>query len=172
MSTNTIQLRTALGNVSDLTTPTLLQNYVLGTVVEIIDDTYKSIKKFMYVKSHGTLTIYNAYFIAYSSTAGSEVITVGATTSAILKIACIAPATFTSGYYGFVQIEGDCTVASTGNTTAGNTGKLADSVSTVTDETAATETASTIGVFKTTQSAGAANVSFCLQGKWKRSSVA
>jgi hypothetical protein len=172
MSTNTVNLRTSLGSTNDLITPSLLQQYVLGTVVEIIDDTYKSVKKFMYVKSHTTLTQYGGYFITYSSTAGSEVITVGATTSAILKIACIPQVAFTSGYYGFVQIEGDCSVNSTGNTTLGNTGKLADSVATVTDESAATETASTIGVFKATQSAGAAVVAFCLLGKWKRSSVA
>lgn len=172
MSTNTVQLRSALGNTVDLTTPASTQQYPLGTVVEVIDDTYKSIKKFMYVKSHGALAKYSGYFITFSATAGSEVITVAPTTSALLRIGCIPQVDFTSGYYGWVQIEGDCTVNATGNTTLGNTGKFADQVLTITDEAAATETASTIGVFKATNSAGATTVAFCLLGKWKRSTVA
>ena len=172
MSTNTVQLRSALGNTVDLTTPTLVQQYALGTIVEIIDDTYKSIKKFMYVKSHGALAKYSGYFITFSATAGSEVITVAPTTSALLRIGCIPQVDFTSGYYGWVQTEGDCYANSTGNTTAGYTAKMADSVLTITDEGSAAESASTIGIFKATQSAGAAVVAFVLLGKGKRSTVA
>jgi hypothetical protein len=70
-----------------------------------------------------------------------------------------------------VQIEGRCTVTATGDVTLGNTGKEANGVATVTDESGSSETDSTIGVFLATTTGGAATA-FCLLGKGKRSTVA
>ena len=108
----TINLRTALGNHSDLTTPTSTQEYKLGTVVEWEDTASKAVKKYIYVKSHGALTAYVPYIITNSSTAGSEVITAAPINLAAPgQKVCVPQVAFTSGYYGFVQTEGDATVA-------------------------------------------------------------
>jgi len=113
-----VNLRTALGNQTDLTTPTEAQVYKLGTIVETIDEDTKSVHKYIYVKSHGALTQYQPYVVTASGTAGSEVITAApvATASAVVLVG-VPQVAFTSGYYGFVQIEGKGTAviaASTG----------------------------------------------------------
>lgn len=116
-----INLRTALGNQSDLTTPTSTQVYRLGTIIETIDEDAKCINKYIYVKSHGTLTQYQPYVVNNSGTDGSEWITAAPSTLASASVlVCVPQVAFTSGYYGFVQIEGESTAKVSAAATAGN----------------------------------------------------
>ena len=110
----------------DLVTPTTTQKYKLGEVIEVVEKAATSsetasyaVKKYMYVKSHTTLTAFQPYIIAFSSTAGSEVITAAPLTlTAPGSLICVPQVAFTSGYYGFVQIQGDCSVLMTAETYA------------------------------------------------------
>lgn len=111
--------RTSLGNISDLTTPTSTQQYQLGAEIVIADTDKTAIKKYRYVKSHGALTQYQPYIVSNSSTSGSEVITAApATLAAPGSLICVPQVAFTSGYYGFVLIEGDGKVLMTAETYA------------------------------------------------------
>jgi hypothetical protein len=103
----------ALGDMSDLTTPTSARKYELGYEVVIEDSETKMIKKFVYVKSHGALTAYVPYVLGFTSTAAAEVKTAAPTTNTVSpgRRVCVPQVAFTSGYYGFVQIAGDCTAA-------------------------------------------------------------
>lgn len=105
-----IGTRVALGNINDLTTPTLLINnsYKLGDVVAIEDTDKTAQKLYMYVKSHTGLTAYQPYVLKISSTSGAEIITgAPATMAAPGMVVCVPQVAFTSGYYGFVLIQGD-----------------------------------------------------------------
>ena len=114
----TLDTQTLLSEL-DLTTPTEAQKYALGKVITVIDSAKKAVKKFMYVKSHGALTQYQPYMISFSSTAASEVITAApATLAAPGALIGVPQVAFTSGYYGFIQIQGDCTVLMTAETYA------------------------------------------------------
>ena len=114
---NMHQVRFALGKIEDLTTPSSTQKYPLGATVTLEDTSKKSVKKFMYVKSHGALTQYVPYIITRSSTAGSEVITAAPfTLAAPGQLVCVPQVAFTSGYYGWVQIQGDCVAITTDET--------------------------------------------------------
>ena len=99
----------ALASQSDLTVPTLAKNYAykLGTIIEAEDsDNIGVVCKFMYVKSHAALTAYQPYEIAYS-VSGTEVITAAPLTCAAPGVqVCVPQVAFTSGYYGFVLIQG------------------------------------------------------------------
>lgn len=118
MST-TLLNRMALGNKSDLTTPTSTQQYTLGYVYEELDTDKYAVRKYMYVKSHGALTAYQPYIVSLSATAGSEVITAApATLAAPGSLICVPQVAFTSGYYGFVLIQGDGSVLMTAETYA------------------------------------------------------
>lgn len=114
-----INLLTALGNQSHLTTPTSTQVYQLGIVVSTIDEDTKAVHKYMYVKAHTGLTAYQPYIIGNSATAGSEVITAApATLGAPGSLVCVPQVAITSAYYGFVQIEGTATCLLTAETYA------------------------------------------------------
>jgi hypothetical protein len=114
-----INNRIALGNIKDLTTPSSTAQYKLGTIIEVEDTTLKSIKRYIYVKSHTSLTAYQPYIVGNSATAGSEVITAApATLAAPGSLVCVPQVAFTSGYYGFVQIEGTATALMTAETYA------------------------------------------------------
>jgi len=102
-----INLLTALRNHDDLIVPTATQVYRLGLVVETEDEDTKAIHKYIYVKSHTGLTAYQPYILGNSATAGSETITAApATLAAPGSLVCVPQVAFTSGYYGFVQIQG------------------------------------------------------------------
>ena len=122
---HTINNRVVL-NETDLTTPTSAQKYPLGTIVEIVEKANSSsetaslaVKKFIYVKSHAGLTLYQPYVLGKSSTAGSEYITAAPATLASPGQKVVIPqVAFTSGYYGFVLFEGDGSVLMTAETYA------------------------------------------------------
>lgn len=117
--TKQIYLSSALGKIDDLTIPTATQEYPLGSVVVIEDEDSKALKKYIYVKSHTALTQYQPYIIGVSATAGAEVITSApATLGAPGSLICIPQVAFTSGYYGFVQIEGTANCLMTAETYA------------------------------------------------------
>ena len=103
-----ISAKWTMGNIGDLTTPTSTQQYVLGDVLTFSDSDYTAVKKYMYVKSHTALTAYQPYAIAYGSTAGAEVVTAAPLTIAAPgAYVCVPQVAFTSGYYGWVLIQGD-----------------------------------------------------------------
>jgi len=96
---------------NDLTVPTSAKNpaYPLGMVYHMVDsDNPNAIKRFMYVKSHTTLTQYQPYTVVGINTSGSEFVTAAPATLASGVTVCIPQVAFTSGYYGFVQIFGQC----------------------------------------------------------------
>ena len=99
---NIINQRVALGNKSDLTTPTSTQEYPLGAIVETFDSNSDIVKQYMYVKSHTTLTQYQPYVINGGGASGSEWITGAAVTLAsAVSLVGVPQVAFTSGYYGF-----------------------------------------------------------------------
>lgn len=150
----------ALGNITDLTTPTSTAQYPIGFVVSLMDSATGYMKQFMYVKNrNATLAAKATATIALSGTSGAELVTAVPATSTVPLIAGVANVSVTANYYFFLQIYGDTTIATAGATTAGNTGKLANGVATITDEAGTGETAKTLGVIKTTLSgAGDATV--------------
>lgn len=97
---------------NDLTTPTSSINpaYKLGAIYSMADsDNPSTVKLFMYVKAHTTLTVYQPYTVVCTNTAGAEVTTAAPATLAGYVTVCIPQVAFTSGYFGFVQIFGQCT---------------------------------------------------------------
>jgi len=92
----------------DLTTPSSTAKYPLGLEVSVLDSSASSgIKKFMYVKSHGALTVNQPYVLSISNT-GYFVSAAPATLAAPGSLVVVPQVAFTSGYYGFVQFEGEC----------------------------------------------------------------
>ena len=109
----------SIGDMSDLTTPSSTRKYALGKIVTVEDDDYQVRQQFIYVKSHTTLTAYQPYVLNYGSTAGAEVVTAAPLTNSAPGSQVVVPqVAFTSGYYGFVQIEGDCKALMTTETYA------------------------------------------------------
>jgi hypothetical protein len=99
--------RMALSNMRDYITPTSARNYDLGAILEIEDSSTQTVQKYMYVKSHTALIQYQPYVVSISGTTGSEVITAApATLAAPGSLIGIPQVAFTSGYYGFVLIQG------------------------------------------------------------------
>lgn len=122
---HTIENSTVFDEVN-LVTPSADQKYPLGKIITISEKANsssetasKGVKQFMYVKSHGALTQYQPYVIKNSATAGAEVVTAAPATNTQLKNrVCVPQVAFPSGYYGWVQIYGDCTVKTTSATYA------------------------------------------------------
>ena len=112
MSVKPIEERYALGNELDLTVPTSTQGYPLGMIYECEDSSTKTIKKFMYIYGGGGLTAYVPYAISFASTSAQEITAITpASFASPGSLICIPQVAFTSGYYGFVQIQGNCTAA-------------------------------------------------------------
>lgn len=96
----------------DLTTPTSTKNpsYPLGGIYTVVDADDRAIpQQYMYVKSHAALTQYQPYVVKPLNTSGSEFITGAPATMANFVTVCVPQVAFTSGYYGFVQIQGKMT---------------------------------------------------------------
>ena len=142
-----------------LNTPSASQAFSLGYEYVGIDPTTKTIKKFVYVYAAAALTANNIYTINPTGTVGQELSTGTPATTTIPTQYGVANTAVASGYYAFLQVEGDTTIATAGATTAGDTVKMANAVTTVTDETGTTPTVKTVGITKTTLgSAGNATV--------------
>lgn len=93
----------------DLTTPTAVQGpYPMGYIAYFLDTDYpNSVKAFMYVKAHAALTQYQPYVVHGSASSGAAVYeTAAPATIAGQETVCVPQVAFTSGYYGFVQIQG------------------------------------------------------------------
>lgn len=105
-------------NQDDLLAPSAARKYPLGLEVAVVDTATDKIKKYVYVKAHAALVASTPYVLAFSTVAGSEVKTAAPITDATnSKKVVVAPVAFTSGYYGFVQIAGQCKVAVSGSHT-------------------------------------------------------
>jgi len=144
--------------IADLTTNLAAAKYPLGTVLAF-DDGSGVIAKYMYVKDGAVGMSANGVYVI-----DKDYKTAVPLTNAVGAIFGVCETAFTSGYYGWVKIEGNTLIYSAGNTTATHTGKMANSVATVTDEAGAAETAKTIGVINTT-SVPAVNCSVTLLNK-------
>lgn len=105
-------------NEDDLTVPTSTRKYPLGLEVVVVDTKDDKKKKFIYVKAHGALTINVPYVLRPSTVAGTELKTAAPVTNTTVSERVVVPqVAFTSGYYGFVQIEGECEAAVSGTHT-------------------------------------------------------
>lgn len=114
-------------NEDDLTTPSSTKKYPLGLSVTVGDSgATDAVKTFMYVKSHGALTQYQPYVISYVNTSAGEVVTAApATQTSPIVLVCVPQVAFTSGYYGFVQIQGQATAKVAAETyAAGDPGEV------------------------------------------------
>jgi len=100
----------------DLTTPTVAPKYPMGSTVTTINKNNGGVskhKKWMYVRAGGTLVADTPYIIDFTN---AEVSTkVGVTGAGRLAIPATA---FTDNYYGFIQIEGECSCAVINETVA------------------------------------------------------
>jgi len=156
----------ALGNMSDLVATSTTQDnlYRLGDVVTIFDDTAKTVTKYMYVYARNVLAKYGLYRITYSNTAGQEV---GAATfpasSSVYITPCIPQVAIASGSYGWVVIQGQANVTSTGSTTKDHFGDGIKSIATCTDSGAA-RTIYSVGTFTAGRS-GSGTVGIYLFGQ-------
>jgi hypothetical protein len=167
--TTRMELWSSIGSVTNLTSNSSTQLYPLGAEIVIWDETYQAVKKFIYVRAHGTLTINNVYVVAWNTTAGREVSTAAAaTTTTATALPCVATYVITSGYYGWVQTQGHCEVVpEAGGWTAGNALKMANAVGTLTDEAAAVESAYTAAYAVDTGGTGGVAVTAYLIGNGK-----
>lgn len=157
--------RQSLASITDLTTPTATAKYPIGLEVSIMDNATGYMKKYIYVKNlNATTSAKAAMVVGLSGTAGSELVVAEPATSAVYQIAGVANVEVAANYYFFLQVYGDTTVVSTTDTTVGNTGILANGVTTVTDSAAATVTGETIGIIKTTAT-GSVDISLFLTGE-------
>ena len=157
--------RQTLASITDLTTPTATAKYPIGLEVSIMDNSTGYMKKYIYVKNlNATTSAKAAMVVGLSGTAGSELVVAEPATSAVYQIAGVANVEVAANYYFFLQVYGDTTVVSTTDTTVGNTGILANGVTTVTDSAAATVTGETIGIIKTTAT-GSVDISLFLTGE-------
>lgn len=157
--------RQALGNIADLSTASATAQYRVGTEVETIDNSTGKLRKYIYIKnSASSLAAKATSVITLSGTNGAELVAGVPATSTVYILAGVSNITVAANYYFWLQTYGDTTVTTAGGTTAGNTGKLANGVATITDESGAVETAKTIGIIKTTLS-GAGDASVFLIGK-------
>lgn len=150
----------------DLVTPTSTQKYPLGKKVRIreaansaSETASTATKEYIYVKASAALTAKGAYVITPSGTAGAELGTGTPATSSVAVRAGIAPVAFTSGYFGFLQIEGDASIVSYGAVTAGDTLKLINTSIRLADEAGTTPTAKTIGIAKANAATSALTIS-------------
>ena len=106
-------------NEKDLITPTANAKYPLGHQIALFDAVSKARKVFKYVKAHAALTAYQPYVVSTAATVGSEVITgAPATLAAPGLLVCVPQVAFTSGYFGFVLVEGEGKVLMTAETYA------------------------------------------------------
>ena len=124
-----------IGNIGDITTPTSTQLYPLGYTRTFWDKSTSASKiTYQYVQAAATLTQYGVYVLTYSSTAGSEFTTGTPASLAVYQQVVVPQVAFTSGYYGWVAVEGYAKVNPTSTPTAGHFGKVVNAAITATDE--------------------------------------
>ena len=152
-----VQTLSAIG-AGELTTPTSSQRYALGLKVAMYDETYKSIKEFIYVKAAAALTAKDTVMVVNSNTSGAEYTTLTPATTATATRRCgVALSDVTINYYCFLQILGPAPISSTGAMTAGNTVVMANGVKTLTDSAGTTVGTATVGIALTSSLGAAAN---------------
>jgi hypothetical protein len=129
---------------ADLVTPTSTQKFPLGLEIATGNVSNGTRKVWKYIQADNALSQYGIYTI--KGVYASNAVTVKAqtpATSSVYQMKGVAPVAFTDEYYGFVQIEGNCTILATSSTgTAGNFVKAINAAATVTDESTTRGTAS------------------------------
>jgi hypothetical protein len=107
----------AFGNLNDLTTPTSIRQYRLGQKIATWNPQYNAIQVYKYIYASTNLIQYQPYVISISAIVGQEILTAAPFTIAAPGMLIGVPQiAITSGYYGFVQIEGDGSVLMTAQT--------------------------------------------------------
>lgn len=154
MANETVQTYESISE-AELTTPTSTQRFPLGLEITTAQPfgTQVNRKVWKYIKADNALVQYGLYVIKdmYASNANAVKAITPATAAFYQKVG-VAPVAFTDEYYGFVQIEGDCTILATSSTgTAGNYAKVINGAATVTDESTTQSTAS-VAICKVTAS--------------------
>jgi hypothetical protein len=143
MTTYQIDGRVSLNKIEDLTTPTSTAKYPLGVEVIIEDSAYKAVKRYKYVYAPtGGLTQYVPYNISNTQESGKEVVAIApAATSGVVSLIGWPQVAITSGYYGFVQVEGNLTsVLTAASGVAGLTYKVLAGGTTLTRTAGTTQT--------------------------------
>ena len=145
MANETVQNYESISE-AELTTPTSTQRFPLG--IELVTaqpfGTQVNRKVWKYIQADNALVQYGIYAIKdMYLTAVNKVKAITPATLAVYQKFGVAPVAFTDEYYGWVQIEGDCTILATSSTgTAGNYAKVVNGAATVTDESTSQSTAS------------------------------
>ena len=144
----------ALNEAGDLKKASEVQEYGLGLEVETIDEN-NDVRKYIYVKAGAALDAKDTVMV------NPGFVAVAPSTSAFAKITGVANVDVASGSYFFLQIKGQTTAKSAGNTTADHYTKLITAVKTVTDS--ASVVASTNAIINESRT-GAGDVSITLLG--------
>ena len=146
----------ALNDAKDLKEASTIAKYGLGQEIETIDDK-KNVRKYIYVQASANITAKAGVLVTPSF------VTATPSTSAFTTIGGVANYNVAKDSFFFLQIKGKTTMVSAGATTKGNTGKLTNEATTITDESGAVQTAKTFGVINTA-GAGAGDVEVDLFG--------
>lgn len=154
MASETVQTLVSISE-ADLVTPTSTQEFPLGLEVVTSNPfgTFPNRRRWKYVQADNALAQYGIYAIkgVYASNA-VKVKAITPATSSVYQMFGVAPVAFTDEYYGWLQIEGDCTILATSSTgTAGNYVKNINGAATVTDEST-TQGTSSVALCKVTAS--------------------
>jgi len=104
--------------VDDLITPTDTQKYPLGLEVEIEPSDSLPLKVFKYIKATGALIQFQPFQLSYSNVDDEEVTQQAPATIVSGATLVVPQVAFTSGQYGFVQIQGDAQVNQSNETFA------------------------------------------------------
>ncbi|MBO7713178.1 MAG: hypothetical protein J6S85_06380 [Methanobrevibacter sp.] len=136
----------ALNDAKDLQEASSVAKYGLGQTIVTIDEN-DNVREYIYVKAGADIDAKDCVIVTPTFETATPA------TAAFTVIGGVANYDVAEGSYFFLQIKGKTTVVSAGATTEGNTGKLTNGATTVTDESDTTQTAKTFGVILTTLAA-------------------
>ena len=156
-----LELRTALGKIEDLTTPSATQLYPLGYECVLEDTDYKTIKKFVYVQAATALTAYVPYTIDFTSVSAAEVTTKTpvaiAANGAQIGVSSVTVPTTTP--FCFLQTMGDAKANCAATPTLGDALEVSAAAPTVfTTEGSSTVSVNSFAIYKDTATTAAAKV--------------
>jgi hypothetical protein len=157
----------ALGKIEDVLETSTTQStvYKLGDIATVFDDDNKVVTRYMYIYARNALAQYGIYQISYTGTAGREVgcATFPASSAVYIQVG-VPQVAIASGSYGWVAIQGKCSITTTTDVAAGNVGEGIKSIATVTDSGATAKTIYAVCTFYGSRT-GSGTVSCYLYGE-------
>lgn len=142
----------ALNDAKDLQEASTVAKYGLGQIITTIDGN-DNVREYIYVKAGADIDAKDCVVLTPSFETSAPA------TAAFTVIGGVANFDVAEGSYFFLQIKGKTTVVTAGAVDEGNTGKLTNGATTVTDESGTTQTAKTFCVInETLDAAGDAEV--------------